>query len=83
MKLKLGTKEIAVDTIAKVIGCGKHIAIVHFIFGNAIIVQCRATEYIDNLAYECMYHFDGTPKELRQRVRQLKRKAWLRRKKGK
>lgn len=83
MKLKLGPKEVAVESIAKVVSCGKHTATVHFIFGNAISVWCRTAEYIDNPAYECVYHFDGTPRELRQRVKRLKRKAWLHREREK
>ena len=83
MKLKLGSKEVAVDSISKVVGRGKHTATVHFVFGNAISVWCCASEYVDEPAYGCVYHFDGTPTQLRQLVQRLKRKAWLRREREK
>lgn len=83
MKLKLGTKEVAVDSISKVVGRGKHTATVHFIFGNAIIVRCSPTESIEGCTRTSTFHFDGTPTELRQRVERLKRKTWLRREREK
>lgn len=75
MKIKLGTKEIAVNSISKVIATGYHTATIHFIFGNAIIVQCNASEFVDEPAYGSIFHFDGTPTELRQLVERLKIRA--------
>lgn len=79
MTLKLGTKEIAVDSIFKVVVTGAYTATIHFIFGNAIIVRCRASEFVDEPTYRSRFHFHGTPAELYRLVQRLKRKAWLRR----
>lgn len=77
MTLKLGTKEIAVDSISKVVVTGAYTATMRFIFGNAIIVGCRASEFVDASIYRSLFHFDGTPRQLYRRVQRLKREARL------
>ena len=77
MTLKLGTKEIAVDSISKVVVTGAYTATIHFIFGNAIIVRCLASEFADASIYRSRFHFDGTPGQLYRRVQRLKREARL------
>ncbi len=55
MTLKLGTKEIAVDSISKVVVTGPYTATIHFIFGNAIIVRCLASEFVDEPTYRSRF----------------------------
>ena len=83
MKLKLGTKEIAVDSISKVVITGVYTAKIYFVFGNAIIVRCRASEFVDAPIYRSRFHFHGTPTQFYRLVQRLKRKAWLRREREK
>ena len=75
MNIDLGAQKVAVNSISSVVAIGSYTATIHFIFGNAIKVRCCASECVDKFTCRSMFHFHGTPTELRQLVERLKSEA--------